>query len=795
MSASTIVMRIPADRAVAERGFLRLGQHAHPTRRLEVNSRWLELDGAPWMPVMGEFHFTRCPESEWRTELQKMAAGGVDIVASYVFWNHHEELEGRFDWRGRRDLRRFVELVAETGLLFYLRPGPWVHAEARLGGLPDWLVARGPVRCNDAGYLRPVQRFFGEIAGQLRGLLWRDGGPVIGLQVENEYDQTGPGRGAEHIAALRQIAIDAGLALPLYTVTGWPTLDIPARDVIPVSGAYADGFWSGATGALPASGVFLFDTSRAIGEMGNVGGTPAAGLIDKSHYPFFLAEAGGGMHVSYHRRPVVTTDDVAATALVQVGSGANLYGYYMFHGGANPPALVPGATLHETQHSGYPNDVPVIGYDFRAPLGQYGQLRPSFGRLRCLHQFMAAFGSELACFDAVLPDDPAPAPDDRSRLRAALRGAGDQGFLFVNNHVRHHPMPDFDGVQFELQTSRGTLRVPPVPVRVATGAYFIWPIGLRLGAARLAHAAVQPLTRWHEGNRQVLVAFALPGIAASLCFDTETVRAVGLPAAQLRRADDGWHLSVDVADAPLVFPVTDANGTTHTIVLLPQALADQCLHAHIAGRDRLLISRQPLHLDGGEAIVTVPHDETAQVGVFPCDDLPSHGAATAFATIDAGLVPIALPPVGIKPLTLNAEVPERRFGPVIAWRGKATPLAPPDSAYDHATRVHLVLPPAVPCDQGRVLLTLDYVGDAARLYADGELVDDHFYDGEPWAIGIDRFATAGHWPRFELAILAADPDAPIFLEPAARARQRETRVPTLISTRLQWWRRRALPLR
>ena len=70
--------------------------------------------------------------------------------------------------------------------------------------------------------------------------------------------------------------------------------------------------------------------------MGNVGGTPPEGRIDAAHYPFFLAEAGGGMHVSYHRRPVLSTDDVAACALVQVGSGANLYGYYMYHGGTNP---------------------------------------------------------------------------------------------------------------------------------------------------------------------------------------------------------------------------------------------------------------------------------------------------------------------------------------------------------------------------------------------------------------------------------------------------------------------------
>ena len=103
------------------------------------------------------------------------------------------------------------------------------------------------------------------------------------------------------------------------------------------------------------------------------------------------------------------------------------------------------------------------------------------------------------------------------------------------------------------------------------------------------------------------------------------------------------------------------------------------------------------------------------------------------------------------------------------------------------------MPDTVPTGPGRVLLTLDYVGDTARLYADGQVVDDHFHDGEPWYVGIDRFARDGRWPRFELAILAADPDAPIFLEDKARARLRDTAAPTLLSVRLQAWRTHRVP--
>ncbi|HSW05642.1 beta-galactosidase, partial [Aquabacterium sp.] len=530
MLALTLDTRPP----LIERDFLALGEGGlGPAGRLAVNSRCIERDGRPWMPVMGEFHYSRCPDDEWADELHRLRAGGIDIVASYVFWNHHEAAEGQFDWRGRRSLRRFAQLAQAAGLMFYLRPGPWVHAEARNGGLPDWLQARPPLRCNDARYIGAVRRFFGEIGHQLQGLLWCDGGPLVGVQVENEYDGRGPGRGAEHIAELKRIAQDSGLRVPLWTVTGWPTLDIPPREVLPVSGAYPDGFWGGGTGPQPPSGVFAFNTGRSIGEMGNVGGTAPEGRIDPAHYPFFLAEAGGGMHVSYHRRPVLSTDDVAACALVQIGSGANLYGYYMYHGGANP-----GRGLQETQASGYPNDVAEIGYDFRAPLGQYGQLRATYGRLRSLHSFLAAFGSELALMDTSVGDSTDPA--DLTQLRIAARAAGDSGFVFVNNHCRHHPLPDFSGVQLALARDDGRVQtLPAAPVDVPSGAYFIWPLGQRLGAALMPHATVQPLTRWTEGGSVNWIAFVVPGVRAELCFDAATLRALDSPAHTRSEVHDG----------------------------------------------------------------------------------------------------------------------------------------------------------------------------------------------------------------------------------------------------------------
>jgi len=115
----------------------RLGTAHRPDgRELLADRRSLLLDGRPWLPVMGEFHYSRYPAAEWRDELLKMKAGGIDIVASYVFWIHHEEIENSFDWSERRSLRAFVECCREVGLLAVVRCGPWCHGEVRNGGLP-----------------------------------------------------------------------------------------------------------------------------------------------------------------------------------------------------------------------------------------------------------------------------------------------------------------------------------------------------------------------------------------------------------------------------------------------------------------------------------------------------------------------------------------------------------------------------------------------------------------------------------------------------------------------------------
>src|ERR1041384_5833228 len=113
--AASVTVRMPSAVPPVERGFLRLGLPAGASPALEVNSRYLMLDGRPWFPIMGEFHYARYPASEWEREILKMKAGGINIVATYVFWIHHEETEGKYDWSGQRELGKFIRLCGQLG--------------------------------------------------------------------------------------------------------------------------------------------------------------------------------------------------------------------------------------------------------------------------------------------------------------------------------------------------------------------------------------------------------------------------------------------------------------------------------------------------------------------------------------------------------------------------------------------------------------------------------------------------------------------------------------------------------
>lgn len=308
-----------------------------PASGLVVTNRSLRRDGGRWFPVSGEIHFSRLNRDRWQPALELFRAGGVNVVSTYVFWNHHQPLPDQEpDFTGDRDLGAFLRLCAAEGFPVIVRIGPWCHGEVRHGGHPDWLIAKHEARRTDSpGYLADVERYFTHLGRELSPLCGPSG-PVIAVQIENElYDNP------QHIRTLKAMAQAAGIDSPLWTATGWGNAQLPVPDVFPVYSGYSEGFWVDAHQGWDDSFRSHFHFSDQWDDPGvgkDLAGPNWSEVAGQKHpdLPPATCELGGGMAVAYHRRPVPSALDIAAVAHVKLGSGSIWQGYYMFVGGTNP---------------------------------------------------------------------------------------------------------------------------------------------------------------------------------------------------------------------------------------------------------------------------------------------------------------------------------------------------------------------------------------------------------------------------------------------------------------------------
>jgi hypothetical protein len=733
---------------------------------IEANSQYLSLDGKPWFPVMGEFHFTRFPEQYWEEELLKMKAGGVQVVSTYVFWIHHEETEGQFDWSGRHDLRRFIELCGKHGLYVSLRIGPWAHGEARNGGFPDWLLKKSPeTRKNDPGYLKYVRIFYGEIGKQIKGQSFNEGGPIIDVQIENEYVARGEYQGAAHIVELKKIARQAGITAPIYTVTGWMNPEFPTGEALPVFAGYPDAFWEANRGELPPSPNFFFTSTRDDGEV-------ASDLIAKhptndaefSKYPYLMAEAGGGMEMAYHRRPVVTPNDIASMLVCKVGSGANQYGYYMFHGGTNPEGKL--AHLQEEQVTGGWNDLPVKSYDFQAPLGEFGQMHVSFRRLKLFHQFLQSYGDALAPMRPVFPKEQPKGLEDQKMLRASLRVQGASGFVFVNNHQRSIVLPEHTATQFSVALPGETVVFPQTPIKIPSDAYFILPVNMDVGGTLLKYATAQPMLHLEDAGVEYHFFVAVPGVAPEFAFDAKSVNDVQASSGEVSRTAERITVANLKPGTAVAMKIESATHRQIRIVVLARAQAEQVWAIRFGGRTQLVLTFADVFADGERLHLRSLAPENLYAAFFP----PLPQSPVSSARLSRG------PAEGVFE-SYVAEVPRIEISPAVkqtreataapAIKAKRVAEEPAEDGYGSSAQWTIEVPRHPNTNLSNVFVRVKYAGDVARFYAEDKLVTDDFYSGLPLEIGLKALNPDLWAEKLRLDVLPLRKDAPIYLPPRA----------------------------
>jgi beta-galactosidase len=306
------------------------------------------LNGKPFQIISGEMHYERIPRAYWKARLKMAKAMGLNTIATYVFWNIHEPAPGKFDFHGNADLAQFIRDAQQEGLKVLLRAGPYSCAEWEFGGFPAWLLKnpamRQALRSNDAAFMQPARQWILRLGREVAPLQIGYGGPIIGVQIENEYGDFGAD--AAYMEHLRRIFIQAGFTQSLlYTANPSHAL---RNGSIP--GVYS------AVNFAPGHAEQALDTLQKF----------------RPGQPLFASEYWTGWFDHWgeeHQTKSLSLQLRDFQTILQRGAGVNLY---MFHGGTSF-GMMSGSSW--TKHQFLPD---VTSYDYGAPLDEAGHPTPAF---------------------------------------------------------------------------------------------------------------------------------------------------------------------------------------------------------------------------------------------------------------------------------------------------------------------------------------------------------------------------------------------------------------------------------
>lgn len=719
---------------------------------ISFTNYYMQKNGRPFFGVSGELHFSRMTDDRWEDELIKMKMAGINTVSTYVFWNHHEEEEGCFCFEGRRNLRKFVLLCQKHDLYVILRVGPFNHGEARNGGMPDWMYGKPfEVRSMNDGFMWYTRRLYTQIGKQVDGLFFKDGGPIIGVQLDNEYMHsaapwemtTGISNewlpsgtdGDDYLLALKQMAKECGLLPVFYTCTGWGGAATP-ESVMPLWGGYAFRPWLfySYVGEHPATEEYVYQDYHNNEFACTDDFKP---VYKPETKPYACCEMGGGMMCCYYYRFQLPYKSIDAMSNIKMASGCNFLGYYMFHGGSNPVGKG-GTFLNESQ-------VTKISYDYQAALGEFGQVRESYRRLKTLHYFVNTFGESFCSLQTVIPEGAEKIePKDDMTLRYAVRTDGKRGFVFINNYQDHFELPERKGETVTLCTNQETLTFH---IDIAGDENAILPFHFDMGGIDLVQASAQVITKTAVDGMDTYVFLIPAGMQGEFVFeDAVTINGC---------ATNRYQCSEKLETA--LFTVEKENRKCNVLVLSREMANNMYMlrDGSLVFTDAAILEdKDGLRLESGKAenrIYTYPKDR--------------------FVNVDAmqRVMEEEKEPLGTYLLCTKeykAEVFIQQVGPA---------------------RYTLTLPTNVLDGVKDVLLQIDYKGDIGNAFINGRLINDNFSNDAVWEIGLKEFAEELKENPITLYIVPLKEGVNVKVESTMAARSEEitTCIAKLNSVKLQ----------
>lgn len=323
-----------------------------PRHTFSFSEKEFLLDGKPFQIISGEMHPARIPAEYWRHRIQMAKAMGCNTIGAYLFWNYHEPAEGVYDFtEGNHNLREFFRIVQEEDMFLILRPGPYVCAEWELGGIPPYLLRIPDIklRCMDTRYMAAAERYINRLAEEIKPFLVTKGGPILMLQIENEYGSYGNDR--NYLKRLKEVWQKAGVDIPTFTGDG-PTVPMLEAGTLPGS---AVGLDSGSN-----------DADFALASKIN----PGVPVFSSETYPGWLTHWG-----EKWAKPDTSSLLKEVKYLMDNKKSFNLY---VIHGGTNF-GFTAGAN---SGGKGYEPD--VTSYDYDAPVNEQGFPTPKYYSLRKL---------------------------------------------------------------------------------------------------------------------------------------------------------------------------------------------------------------------------------------------------------------------------------------------------------------------------------------------------------------------------------------------------------------------------
>lgn len=452
---------------------------------IKLNNIYVEKSNEAWYIVSGEFHYSRYNREDWEAELLKMKAGGINTIATYCFWNHHEYKKGQWNFEGKYDLKYFISLCQKHNLFVILRAGPYCHGEALYGGFPPYIFYNIHKRSNNKKYLAHVRTMYEKYYEQVKDYLYPNG-CIFALQLENEYT-----KGFSHILTLKKIAIQVGFKLPIYTVTAWSCM-MDGCEVFPLYGTYPEAPWTQNKKILPDGDRFKIKPDyidTVVGNDSNKNADSQRLSNNLKGFPLAMCELGAGVQATSHRRPVISTMDAYSLSFISIAKGVNLLGYYVYHGGFNPSER----PMQETRKTFYPNNLPILNYDFQAPIGEYGYYKEKFYYLRLLHYMCRFFDKDFAKTVVVFNND---CMKNRSFSTSIRIASDNHGYCFLNTYERQNKNNELNNVNMQVVNGDSVFNLPVV--NLSDSQCFVYPFNFLVEDTLVEYITAQPLLKWKD---------------------------------------------------------------------------------------------------------------------------------------------------------------------------------------------------------------------------------------------------------------------------------------------------------